>query len=139
MNTIEQISVVQQRENIIASACKQLAEDLKSIPPLAYAFFFNIGDMPVVFEQINTLIEQRFKGGTMSFPCTGECELNWEQLPIVSIDLEFADPEVSVFFRLSFADNGLAVNLHHISFPESAGDPALNTSLLEKHLAAAAA
>ena len=134
MRLIEQTSVVKQREEIIASACGKMAEKLRQIPPFAYACFFNFGNMPNVFDQINTTIENCFETGTMSFPCTGDCYLSWDQYPIVALDLEFANEDVSVFFRLLFAENDLIVNLHHISFYNSTGDPNANTAMLEQHI-----
>ena len=134
MKPTEQISDVQQREKIIASACVKLSEDLRKISPLTYAFFFNLGDMSSTFEKINHFVEQRFTGGKMSFSCTGECVLNWAQIPAVALDFEFVDSEVSAFFRLQFSESELSVSLHHISFCNGTGNPSENTRLLARQI-----
>ena len=75
-----------------------------------------------------------FSDGRMSFSCTGECLVNWANIPSVALDFEFADSEVSAFFRLQFSDNDLSVSLHHISFCNGAGNPSENTRLLARQI-----
>ena len=134
MNPVNQSRVVEQRECIIASACSGLAKDLRVIDPVTYALFFNTGNMSAIYQTVTEFVEQHFAPGTMSFSCTGECVVGWEEPPVVSIDLEFEVDALFAFFRLYLSQKGVAVSLHHISFNESTGDSQSNTRLLEKQL-----
>ncbi len=134
MNPTKQLRIVEQRELVIATACSNLATELRSLEPTTYALFFNTGNMSAIYEAITEMIGRHFAPGTMNFSCTGECIVNWDEPPVISIDLEFEKGDIFAFFRLFFGSRGTAASLHHISFGENAGDPETNTRLLEKHM-----
>ena len=128
------LSIVAQRENIIAKACSDLASDLRKIDPATYVLFFHTTNMPEIFAWINETFERHFPGNEMSFACTGQYLSNWHEPPVIAVDMEFEIPEVFAFFRLYFAEKGVAVELHHISFEDISREPSQNTRLLERSL-----
>lgn len=130
MNMRKCASVVEQREQIIASACAALAKDLRKVDPSTYVLFFQTTNMPDVFEWINDTVDRHFPSGAMAFACTGDCMTAWDEPPVSAIDVEFEVPEVSAFFRLYFAAKGAAVELHHIAFDDPSDDPSSNTQRL---------
>ena len=109
MSNQKSLSVVQQRENILAVACSSLAQDLRKIAPADYVLFFSTNKMPELFDQICGLFEQHFPSGNMSFACTGGYFNSWVEPPVVGLDVEFETPDVFAFFRLYFAEKGVAV------------------------------
>lgn len=129
-----QMSIVKSREAVIASVCKNLARDLKSINPEIYVLYFSLGDMPMIFHKINDVVESNFACGKMAFACTGECAVEWNSEPVIAIDLEFSSRDIIAFFRLFFSGSEPSVELHHISFQGSGADPIANTEMLEREL-----
>lgn len=127
-------SILEEREQILALACSELAADLRKLDPATYVLFFQTTNMPDVFEWINKIFLKHFPGNEMSFACTGQYMGGWQEPPTVSVDIEFEIPGVFAFFRLFFAEKGVAAELHHISFTDTSCDPVSNTRLLETGL-----
>ena len=121
---------MQQREQVIAMACTDLANDLRQIDPLTYVLFFNTTNMPEVFDRISGIFEKHFPSNKMFFACTGECYGGWAQKPMVAFDIEFDVPELFVFFRLFIAEKEIAVELHHITFHDTGCGSTANTNQL---------
>lgn len=114
-------TVTGRRESIIAQACGKLAAELRLIDPFRFAVFFNLGQMPSVYDEINQIVWRNFRDGALSFTCTGDTLICWSKQPVVALDFEFARDGVLAFFRLILVGRAPAVELHHIAF-ETAGD-----------------
>ena len=67
----------------------------------------------------------------------GEADIAWNEVPSAAIDLEFFSQGIFVYFRLFMAGNQSRVEIHHIIFHESAGNPTENTTSLKQTLKAA--
>ena len=63
MSPTKQLRIVEQRELIIATACGNLATELRSLDPTTYALFFNTGNMSAIYEAITEMIERHFARG----------------------------------------------------------------------------
>ena len=122
------------REEIIRGACSSLSKELYLIEPIAYCLFFQLGQMPQVFDQVNQMVERNFRVGTMHFSCTGDTLIDWECNSTVAIDLEFTSEEIFAFFRLVLGGKQPVVDLHHIAFPNGERTPEENNVLLRDAL-----
>lgn len=129
--------ITRSREEILADACLRLEEDLRDIEPMEYYLFLMFGELPSVYERVNDIIGCHFTDGTMGFACTGEANIGWRENPLAAIDLEFSSHDIFVYFRLFIAGNQTGVEIHHIVFYESEGDPSENTEALKSALLAA--
>ncbi|MEM9277736.1 MAG: hypothetical protein AAGA76_04120 [Pseudomonadota bacterium] len=87
-----------------------------------------------MFKHIDALVEKHFPGGKIMFSYTGECRVDWLQIPVAAIDLELVANNVFAFFRLFFANGEALVELHHISFTDMCSDPEENSRLLQEEL-----
>ena len=129
--------IANSREAILATACSNLARDLREIDPADYYLFFRYGELPDIYDRVNAMLDRHFANGTFSFACTGDANINWDEIPAAAIDLEFFSKGIFVYFRLFVTDDQPRVEIHHIVFQESAGNPSENTSSLEQTLKAA--
>ena len=120
------------REQILCDACSCLASELRQIEPGDFFSFFQLGQVPAVHDDVTATIDRHFGNNTMGFACTGEAEISWNKPSAVAIDLEFVFEGIFAFFRLFLSADNSAVELHHISFQDSSGDPDSNTVKLEK-------
>ncbi len=130
----DQISVTRQRELALREACHDLSNDLRKIEPASYFLFFELGELPAVYEQVNLYLDQHFPKGKLAFACTGQTSIGWTESPQVAVDLEFSGEDILAFFRLVIGSKEHDVELHHISFQQSVGDPHHNTIALSKAL-----
>ena len=129
-----QQSITAQREDILCRACHNLASELKLIEPTAFALFFQHGQMPEIYNLVSASLNRHFITNTISFACTGDTLITWNNPARVAIDLEFETGNIFVFFRLVVGSKEPSVELHHISFMDSSGDPEKNTKLLQSTL-----
>ena len=132
-----QLAITANRENILYDGCEELANDLKQIDPTLYASFFQYGEARFVYEAVNSILDKHFIKGAMTFACTGDALIPWGESPVIAIDMEFVSDGIFAFFRIILTKNNPIVELHHIVFHESAGDPEANTEQLRKSIAAA--
>ena len=130
-------STTRDREEILLDACSGLANELLLIEPIAYCLFFQLGQMPQVFDQVSQMVERNFRAGTMHFSCTGDTLIDWKCNSTVAIDLEFVSDDIFAFFRLVLGGKQPIVDLHDVSFPNGERSPAENSGLLRDALARA--
>ncbi|MBO6814735.1 MAG: hypothetical protein JJ891_07730 [Rhizobiaceae bacterium] len=132
-----QLAITAHRENVLYDACEELAVDLMSIDPALFSSFFQYGEARFVYDNVNKLLDKHFCTGSLSFACTGDTLVSWNEPPVVAVDLEFVRDGIFAFFRLVLTGKTPVVELHHITFQESRGDPEENTAELEKSIRAA--
>lgn len=143
MNAVSRSGVIEQREFIIARGCRKLAAELRLIDPFRYAAFLNLGQMPVVYDEINQIVWRNFRDNALSFTCTGDTLITWAKPPVVALDFEFCHAGILAFFRLVMVDSEPHAELHHIAYdPQVERDPgddvAVNNALLEAAFSQAA-
>jgi len=129
-----QVKITAHRENILYDACEAMAHDFMSIDPSSFASYFHRGDTPAVYEQVNNVIDKHFKRGSVTFACTGDSLTPWNEAPVVAIDLEFISNSIFAFFRMILTGKEPVVELHHITFHESTGNPETNSTELKRAL-----
>lgn len=122
MSVATKTDVTAQREAIIAMACGKLAAELRLIDPFRFAAFFNLGQMPSVYDEINQIVWRNFREGALSFTCTGDTLICWSKHPAVALDFEFSHGGVLAFFRLILVGRQPAVELHHVAFEQANAD-----------------
>src|SRR5690606_8102856 len=83
---------------------------------------------------VSSAAELYFHPGTVSFGAGGEYKLEWGGKPEVVLDLEIKPRGVSVYARLTLADQIAGVEIDHIAFHEPSDDPDENTAFLAQTL-----
>lgn len=119
---------------MICSAMSDFAHELRQLDPLDFAMFCRGVNLPSVFEKINAMLGAKFASPQISFACTGDVVVDWESVPAVGLDFEFACDELFAFFRLWLKDGKNAVELHHLSFQDIQCSPEQNTLRLRQFL-----
>ncbi len=123
-----------QRERLLLAYCRVMLEELKNISPACFDVFLKMGHFSKVYEEVKSILERNFSSNAMTFTCTGESQQGWGTKPVVGLDFEFMFDDIFVFFRLIIGEENDTIELHHISFENSAGAPNKNTTLLEMAL-----
>lgn len=125
------------REAILQNAMQPFARELSLIEPVWFLLFFNFGQMSEICEEITKMADRHFDGRSLSFSCSGDTMIAWDQKPVAALDFEFVSKHIFAFFQIVIGAGEARINLHHISFQETAGDPAHNTDMLREALASA--
>ena len=109
---MKKCSYTTQRERIVAEAISPVASEMRLLDAadlislLRFELYGNIADL------ISSAAELYFHPGTVNFGSGGEYRLEWGGPPEIVLDLE----------------------INHIAFHETAGDPDANTRMLEQRL-----
>ena len=132
MTNQQQKSIIVQREEILCVVFPAPVKELRLIAPVLFENFFRFGQLSGVYDQVTQTLDHFFIKNSMNFACTGDSSISWSNPATVALDLEFMFLGIFVFFRLSFGYEKVAIELHHISFESSSGDPDENTVQLAK-------
>ena len=118
------------RQEAIASAIADFIEDLKLVDVVDFIAYIRTDQHGNIEELINTSAELYFKEGSRRYSMAAQAEVEWEETPRVSLDLEFFNKGVWIYFTivLSWPDN--AGNVSYVAVPEAAGDKERETALL---------
>ncbi|MBP1853105.1 hypothetical protein [Rhizobium halophytocola] len=126
----------EQREKIVADAISPVASELRLLDAadiislLRFEFYSSIADL------VASAAELYFHPGTVNFGAGGDYRLEWSGEPEVILDLEIRPKGVTIYARLSLTDLKAGLEISHIAFQESSGDPNQNTDFLARTLAA---
>ncbi len=121
--------------NALGTAFEPVAAELRLVDVadfIAYAHaekFVNIQDI------VNSSVELFFKPGTLSFGWGTEFELDWNRLPVITLDMEFRHRSVWLVFKLILRALQTNVTVEHISLGETSGDPRQDMATLIETIA----
>ncbi|MHA7969724.1 hypothetical protein [Rhizobium sp. CAU 1783] len=123
-----------QRERIVAEAISPVASELRLLDAadlislLRFELYGNISDL------VSSAAELYFHPGTVNFGAGGEYRLEWGGPPEVILDLEIKPKGITIYAQLSLARDHAGLEINHIAFQNSSGDPDENTRILERRL-----
>jgi len=124
-----------ERERLLAEGIRDVASELRMIEAVDLVTFVRSEQFANLKSLVNSSTELFFKPGTISFGCSGDVDLRWGGLPSVSLDMEFHNRQVSIYFRLLLETLHAGVEIHHISFDQASADPDENTRRLAAAIA----
>jgi hypothetical protein len=86
---------------------------------------------------VSSAAELYFLPGTVRFGVGGDYNLDWNSRPEILLDLEIKPDGVSVYAKLSLADEIAGIEISHIAFQHPSSDQDENTAFLARSLQAA--
>lgn len=86
-------------------------------------------------ELISSSTELFFKEGTLSYGHSAEIDLEWGKLPVIALDMEFANPIATCFFKLVLHSFYIGVSIQRVLLSNRTGDKDLDTKLFADALA----
>lgn len=123
-----------EREAIVAQAISPVATELRLLDAGDLISLLRLECHSSLADLVSSAAELYFHPGTVSFGAGGDYKLEWNGRPEVVLDLEIKPRGVSVYARLTLADEKAGVEIDHISFNSPSENPADNTAFLARSL-----
>lgn len=123
-----------EREEIVAQAISPVASELRLLDAGDLISLLRLECHSSLADLVSSAAELYFHPGTVSFGAGGDYKLEWNGKPEVVLDLEIKPRGVSVYARLTLADQLAALEIDHIAFQVPFEDPHDNTAFLAKSL-----
>ncbi|GGB53776.1 hypothetical protein GCM10011316_27260 [Roseibium aquae] len=105
----------------IVSALKQFTTEMQLIDVVDLIAFIRTDQHANIEDLIKSSAELFFKPDTLRYSMAAAVDLSWETMPAVSLDLEFFNKGVWIYFTLVLRHPDNAVNVTYIEFSGSSG------------------
>lgn len=131
---MKKCSFTHQRERIVAEAISPVASELRLLDAadlislLRFELYGNLSDL------VASAAELYFHPGTVSFGAGGDYRLEWGGPPEIVLDVEIKPRDITIYAQLILTDAHAAIDIKHIAFHTTAGDPDANTAMLAERL-----
>ncbi|WP_269581832.1 hypothetical protein [Roseibium sp. Sym1] len=119
-----------QRQVAIAAALTDFIEDLKLVDAIDFIAYIRSDRHGNIEELVKTSAELFFKEGSLRYSMAAQADLDWEKAPKVSLDLEFFNKGVWIYFTVVLASPDNAVNVSYVEVPDAGGNKARETEML---------
>lgn len=123
-----------EREKIVATALSPVASELRLLDAGDLISLLRLERYGSLSDLVSSAAELYFHPGTVSFGAGGDFKLEWNGQPEVILDLEIKPRGVSVYARLTLADQSAGLEIDHISFQNPSDNPDENTEFLARSL-----
>jgi hypothetical protein len=108
---------------ILENGLKDVVDELHEIDPVDLVSFIRFGSFSAIEDLLQSSTELFFKEGTLTFAWTAGVEMDWGDVPTVTLGMEFHHRMVSVFFNLSLRALDRMVVVGGILFDPECHDP----------------
>ena len=131
---MKKCSYTNQRERIVAEAISPVASELRLLDAadlislLRFELYGNLSDL------VSSAAELYFHPGTVVFGAGGDYRLEWGGPPEVVLDLEIKPRGLTIYSQLTLTSEHAGLDIKHIAFHDSSGDPDTNTRMLGERL-----
>lgn len=131
---MKKCSYTDQRERIVAEAISPVASELRLLDAadlislLRFELYGNLSDL------VSSAAELYFHPGTVVFGAGGDYRLEWGGPPEIVLDLEIKPRGITIYSQLTLTNEQAGLDIKHIAFHDSSGDPDTNTRMLEERL-----
>ena len=109
---------------ILSDNLRDVATELRTIDLVDLVSYIRFGSFATLDDLIQSSTELFYKAGTISFAWTARADIGWEDLPTVTVGLEFRHAAISVFFDLSLRAFDQSVKVCGIMFDDPVATPA---------------
>lgn len=123
------------RAKAIADGIMDVAAELRLMNVADYVSFIHLEQFNNIRDIVNSSMELYFKHGTLSYGCSADYELEWDQPPSILLDLEFHHREVAVRFNLTLQAAHASVEISEITFATGSHGEADDTRRLVEAIA----
>jgi hypothetical protein len=103
-----------EREELLASAVKELASELRLIEVGDLVDFIRKRQFGTIAHIVASSAELYYKPGTLLFLNSGETTLDWGRDPGVALDLKFENDGVTVYFRLFLESSSAGIQIDYL-------------------------
>jgi hypothetical protein len=121
-------------EEMLADTVRSLACELRLIEVADLINYIQNQSFANLQDLVNSSAELYFRTGTLQFGWGANVFTTWADPPAISVDLEFRNRGVTVFFALMLKASSAAVSIHDICFDEPTTARRLQTELLAQAL-----
>lgn len=125
------------RERIIADALVEVASELRLIDAAELMLMIRNDHAANLADVVNSSTELYFQPGTLRYALSSHYRADWNETPVVGIDLEFRHAMVSAFFRLTLGERCAGVEIFDVLFDEAGLDEPARSERLAAALASA--
>lgn len=121
---------LQERQNAIALALREVTAELRLIDPADYVSFIKMEQYSNLEDLVNSSSELSFRNGSLMFGWGADIDLSWGGKPKIFLDMEFRYESVTAFFSLGLNADGESVDIQMITFDDPDTEPSENTARL---------
>lgn len=126
-----------EREEILGLAIAPVASELRLLDAGDLIALLRLERYTSIADLVSSAAELYFHPNTVNFGSGGDYRLEWSGAPEITLDLEIKPKGVSVYARLTLADQMAAIEIDHIAFQNPSEDPDENTRFLARSLSEA--
>ena len=123
-------TAVCKHEEMLAETVRSLACELRLIEIADLIHYIQNQSFANLQDLVNSSAELYFRAGTLQFGWGANVFATWADPPAISVDLEFRNRGVTVFFALMLKASSAAVAIHDICFDDPPGNRPQDTELL---------
>ncbi|MCW6507351.1 hypothetical protein [Lichenifustis flavocetrariae] len=108
---------------ILVDGLQDVLQELHAIDLLDLVSFIRFSQYTAIEDLLQSSTELFFKEGTLTFAWNASVEMDWGDVPTVTLAMEFSHLTVSVFFDLSLRAMDQVVRVEGILFDPDCRDP----------------
>ena len=121
--------------NALGPAFEPVAAELRLVDVADFIAYIRDEKFANIQDIVNSSVELFFKPGTLSFGWDAEFELDWNKLPVITLDMEFRHRSVWLVFKLILRALQTNVTIKHLSLGKTSGDPRQDMAALIETIA----
>ncbi|MGH9676964.1 MAG: hypothetical protein ACRD36_07665 [Candidatus Acidiferrum sp.] len=123
--------------NALDTAFEAVAAELRLVDVADYIAYIHAAKLANIQDIVNSSVELFFKPGTLSFGWGAEFALDWNSLPVITLDMEFRHRAVRLVFKLILRALQTNVTVEYLSLGKASGDPRQDMAVLIQAIAGA--
>ena len=120
----------EQRKEALAQALRDFTREMKLVDVVDLVAFVRTEQHGNIADLVKSSAELFFRDDTLRYGMAAGVDLDWDRPPTISMDLEFYNKGVWVYFSLVLGEPENAVNVSYIEFTNASDDPQQNTRRL---------
>src|ERR1700732_1094467 len=109
--------------NALGAAFEPVAAELRLVDVGDFIAYIHAEKFANIQDIVNSSVELFFKPGTLSFGWDAKFELDWNSLPVITLDMEFRHRSMWLVFKLILRALQTNVTVEHLSLGKTSGDP----------------
>ncbi|HEY4848868.1 MAG TPA: hypothetical protein VIH87_14060 [Methylocella sp.] len=121
--------------NALGTVFEPVAAELRLVDVADYIAYIRDQKFANIQDIVNSSVELFFKPGTLSFGWAAEFELDWNSLPVITLDMEFRHRSVWLVFKLILRALQTNVTVEYLSLGKTSGDPRQDMAALIETIA----
>ena len=109
--------------NALGTAFEPVAAELRLVDVADFIAYIHAEKFANIQDIVNSSVELFFKPGTLSFGWGAEFELDWNSVPVITLDMEFRHRSVWLVFKLILRALQTNVTVEFLSVGKTSCDP----------------